>query len=395
MENISNKYDRILERIIVISFLFIPLCSPLSFLLAFVALILFSTSWRERSYYRPKIFWVSVLTLMVVSVFSAVFSINRSVSLSVLPIYIFSSLFCFMISCSITDYDRVFKVLIIAGLLVTGFGIVQYLTNFNVRIRTDFFSMSFSTESGITSTLSYPNRFAQFLTLLFPFAAVSIYRLRDLRWKVASSLLVTFLIVCVFLTRSFAAISAIFIMILVGVFIKNWKIGIVLLLLISIIFFTNPERTIEFAQKFTSESSLQTRFNTWQVALSGFRKNPLTGCGLSNFQGIANSYRGEQKIMHGHAHSMYFQLLCETGILGLGSFLFLLLLFLYFCFKRGSPISYSCAFSILGFLLSGITGTIIEFFPLAMFFWIILGIGIGEYNKYHGKRYITHEDSIP
>ena len=381
MKSTSNRFEGVIEKGILVFIFFIPILSPLAVLAAFIALIFFLIKWKNIVTFRPKIFWFAMFLLLFVTILSAVFSIQKGVSFGRFPFYVLSFLLCLMVSCSNKNIDKILKVFIISGIIVTAFGIIQYLINYNIKIRTDLFSITISTEKGATSTLSNRNRFAQYLILLLPLAVVSIYKLKDLRWKILSISLVVFSIICIVFTNSFAALSAVLILTLLVILIKNWKIGVVIILLFSIIYVTNGKRLNRFADRFTSESSIQTRFNTWKVALSAFEKKPITGCGLSTYYKIAKDYKGDEKIMHGHAHSMYIQLLCETGILGFTAFLFLMLLFIWFCFKRGSPVSFACAFSIIGALLVGLTGTVFEFLPLAVLFWTIVGIGIREYNR--------------
>ncbi|MCK4330805.1 O-antigen ligase family protein [candidate division WOR-3 bacterium] len=376
MKSTSNRFEGVIEKGILVFIFFIPILSPLAVLAAFIALIFFLIKWKNIVTFRPKIFWFAMFLLLFVTILSAVFSIQKGVSFGRFPFYVLSFLLCLMVSCSNKNIDKILKVFIISGIIVTAFGIIQYLINYNIKIRTDLFSITISTEKGATSTLSNRNRFAQYLILLLPLAVVSIYKLKDLRWKILSISLVVFSIICIVFTNSFAALSAVLILTLLVILIKNWKIGVVIILFFSIIYVTNSKRFNRFADRFTSESSIQTRFNTWKVALSAFEKKPITGCGLSTYYKIAKDYKGDEKIMHGHAHSMYIQLLCETGILGFTAFLFLMLLFIWFCFKRGSPVSFACAFSIIGALLVGLTGTVFEFLPLAVLFWTIVGIGI-------------------
>lgn len=381
MKIMSKGFDGITEKGILAFVFFLPICPPLSVLGVLTALVLFFIKHKDKLNFRPIPFWVSLFALLFFTFLSAIFSVQRNLSFGRFPFYILSFLLCLLIARAGVNPEKILKLLVISGIIVTVFGIIQYLTDFNLAIKTRLFSMTFATKKGITSTLSNPNRFAQYLVLLLPLAAVSLYVLRGFKWKICAFCLILFSFVCLFLTKSFAGICAVSGLILLAVFIKNWKLGIVLVLLLSLIYVTNQKKMGNFTRRFTSSRSIETRFSTWRVAISAVRKHPLTGCGLSTFHKIATGYKGNEKIMHGHAHSMYVQLLCETGMAGFFAFIFSVVLFLRYCFQRGSPISYGCAFSIIGALLAGLTGTILEFLPLAMLFWTIMGLGIGEYNE--------------
>jgi len=67
------------------------------------------------------------------------------------------------------------------------------------------------------------------------------------------------------------------------------------------------------------EYSVQVRFNLWRTALGVFKKSPLIGIGFDNFKIVAQGCR---------IHNEYLQILAETGILGLGIFIWVI--FAYF-----------------------------------------------------------------
>ncbi len=373
--------DRIIEKAILIFIFFLPICSPISVIAVIFAIISFLILHKKKPELPPSVFWISMSILLFFTFLSALFSIDRRISFSRFPFYLASFLLCFILSRRVASREGILKAFILSGLVVTCFGIIQHITNFNMKISTDFFSMTFSTKGGISSTFSNPNRFAQYLVLLLPLVFVSLSILKGTKWKMTSVFLLFTSFGCLCLSKSFAGIGAVSILILLTIFLKNWRIGILVLILSVVIIGLNRRGVEDFSNRFTNTSSMEIRLSTWKVALSGFKKNPVTGSGLSTFQKVAAQYEGDEKIMHGHAHSMYIQLLSETGLLGLFAFLFVMGIFLHHTLVNKSALSYGSALSIIGVLLAGVTGTILEFLPLALLFWTIIGIGVGEHDE--------------
>lgn len=85
-------------------------------------------------------------------------------------------------------------------------------------------------------------------------------------------------------------------------------------------------------------SSWGVRLNLWRVSLNIFRENPMLGTGLGDFhtdnkQMVAEGkIKGERIEHYGHAHSIYFEALATTGLLGLLTMLIALLVFPFVLF---------------------------------------------------------------
>lgn len=83
----------------------------------------------------------------------------------------------------------------------------------------------------------------------------------------------------------------------------------------------------------TDVASLE-RFSMWKLALSKFKNNPVFGNGFFSFrklyfQNLANIYHpGSDRFQRLDAHNVYFQVLCETGIIGFICYIFAIALLL-------------------------------------------------------------------
>ncbi|MBI3817888.1 MAG: putative O-glycosylation ligase, exosortase A system-associated [Planctomycetes bacterium] len=81
-------------------------------------------------------------------------------------------------------------------------------------------------------------------------------------------------------------------------------------------------------QKFEEDSSAQARFHTWGIALKMITRNPLIGVGFRNFQSAYPEYDPDPLRQKGTevffvAHNSYLQLSAESGLLALGTYLFI------------------------------------------------------------------------
>ena len=146
--------------------------------------------------------------------------------------------------------------------------------------------------------------------------------------------LVVFLVIVAFLDRR----------------LRKWALGgFVLLFLIGgmLFYFRNTgfvkslpgSRVLEISLR---ERAFQTRLWTWNTALQGFRDRPVLGWGPENFSTVFDKYFDPRHYIPGQntetwfdrAHSVFFDYLTETGILGLLSFIAIFLLFYIQFFKR-------------------------------------------------------------
>ena len=97
-----------------------------------------------------------------------------------------------------------------------------------------------------------------------------------------------------------------------------------------------------FSQNETGEllnNSLESRILIWLVAFNAFLHHPWTGVGYFMFYLVSEDYNILPDILYTlfvkglDAHTTYFNFLCETGIVGLSSFLFYIILILRYSFK--------------------------------------------------------------
>lgn len=86
-------------------------------------------------------------------------------------------------------------------------------------------------------------------------------------------------------------------------------------------------------------NSLESRILIWMVALNAYIHNPLTGVGYFMFWEVSEQYNVLPQILFDNivkgldAHTTFMNFLCETGIIGLSSFIFYLITLLRISYK--------------------------------------------------------------
>jgi O-antigen ligase len=127
------------------------------------------------------------------------------------------------------------------------------------------------------------------------------------------------------------------------------------------------------------------RAQLWSAALSMVRQHPLLGVGPDNFRHIYGTYLGlaawDDRV---HANNLYLELLADVGVLGALAFAALVALPIM-SLLRGlrSPTSprqalwlAGFAASLLAYFLHGGLDSFLEFTPVYLLFWIVLGLSM-------------------
>ncbi|MDD4979839.1 MAG: O-antigen ligase family protein [Candidatus Omnitrophica bacterium] len=253
----------------------------------------------------------------------------------------------------------------------------------------------------IYATFPTPNDFGCYLNAIIPFLITVFFaRSRAKTARFFLSGLFALLFICLILTVSRGAwfgfmASALFI----GVWI--YPVGIFLLLLGLFIIVTQPfyptlikNRLNNFLLVFDitllgDVGSIERKI-FWQAGWKMFMYNPWIGLGLGTFmfnfkRFVVESYQYGPS----YAHNCYLQILSEIGIIGLVSFLAILVLFFYNGIK--TVIEQQKTFSwyillaslaaLLGYSVQMAVDTIFYSLDLGLLFWILLGLGAAAMNN--------------
>jgi O-antigen ligase len=137
------------------------------------------------------------------------------------------------------------------------------------------------------------------------------------------------------------------------------------------------------------------RVELWGAALQIIRQHPALGVGPDNFRHIYGNYLGlptwDDRV---HANNLYLELMADFGVLGAGAFAVLVAIPVL-GLVRGlrselSPANAlliaGLAASVLAYFLHGGLDSFLEFTPVYLLFWIILGMSAAA-SKLDACRY--------
>ncbi|MDP3791568.1 MAG: O-antigen ligase family protein [Candidatus Omnitrophota bacterium] len=301
--------------------------------------------------------------------------------------------------------NAVMVTMVLSMLLIGADGIFQYVTTVGDFLR------KYPQAGRITASFSSANGFGAWLIVMLPllygiFYALIINKPKKaipvILWFLAGVLIICLssaLMACLVLTRSRGAwtglaFAAIFFMIVNMVVKKNriFLISIVFILLASLIaipFFIHM--TIEgqdpvFAIKQSLVLIMQNmdivRTNLWREALLIIRDFPVFGCGLNAYSIVAPRYKSGLLEAGIYPHNSYLQMAAETGIVGLLSFIFVIVSLFKASITNVRKIKDTFYGCILAGLLTGLFAFLVHSFfdvnfyalQLANLMWFMMGL---------------------
>ena len=276
-----------IDKSIFFFILFLPFLSPASYVSLLVALILWFRRGNLRKIlnFQPKIFRLTLLILIFAVGLSVIFSIDKILSFGSFALFIFYPLACLLIADNIRSEHRARRVLtaaLLSATVITVFGIVQYCTGFELEHRIGFLTIGLHSKEGLGSTLGNPNKFAKYLDLILPLSFVSLLAQKGLQNKILPVIVAILGLTCLVLTRSLGGMAAIFVVIMVILVIKNWKLFVVVVVGLFIFTFLNYGWVIKTISKYGGGTR---RIYTWtEVVPRIFRSYPLIGSGLGTYK---------------------------------------------------------------------------------------------------------------
>lgn len=316
----------------------------------------------------PLILFVSALFVSVLFSQAPLKSIENSVNL-----FVGLSLLAFGFSITTEEKEKVILWMVASGLFVSALAIYQYAFGFKHLL--DYVSKNNISDPFILEYIERKRAFLPFVTpsVLGGYLAMIL----PLTWKRKKSILFILpLAFALLLTKSLSALLSIFIGILLYfyfegglgkkkiIFISGFWIIIALVLL---------ARIATQKEHFHPVFSTVMRLNYWKDTLRIIRAFPWTGVGLGNFDLTYSRY----------AHNSYLQIWAEMGILGILSFLWLIIR----VFKSALPnlINPDKRSRTIGLMTAGFVFLAHNFLDFTFFlpevstlWWLILGLMISK-----------------
>jgi len=293
---------------------FLPWFSLLGYLFLILSLVGRLKKMNFFKVFNPSfsLFDFALFFLIVTVTISVIFSVDRFLSLGAFFLFLFYLLALWVVRNSAREGlgEILVDAILLAALVVTGFGIVQYLFNLNLNLNFSFFRLKISTRGGLSSTLGNPNRLAKYLVLVLPFV-LSTYSRKKGFFKVILIILFAMGIFCLGLTYSLGGIGAFGVTFLVFLMKKRWKWGILVLAVGGFLFMIKFDFLLSVIETY---SSLENRLYTWEnVIWPIFSERSLFGTGLATYRVVFSRFSGNSLIVTSHAHNLYLNYLVELG----------------------------------------------------------------------------------
>ena len=261
----------------------------------------------------------------------------------------------------------------------------------------------------LTASFKSPNHFGGWLSMVLPITmSLFLFGPKRRKWlRRAFGMLSTLLFICLLLAGSRAAwLGFVGAFLLMGVLKRQnlFLVSIVCIALICILLlsFTLPEKLLgEMSSIFyVTKNTMMDRIILWKETLPMIKDRPLLGHGVNSFMSNWSNYGVGETFGHPYyPHNCYLHMTAETGLIGLGMFIWIIIMLFKSTIKFLKKIKVKTEedsfYQAVGIgLLAGITACLINSFVdnnlyvvlLATFFWVLLGLVNAE------KR--IYEDSI-
>lgn len=409
----QNKIIDSLDKIALLSVYVVAFFFPISkaiieiaATLAIVCYLLKKILQREGFQRTP--FNIAVFIYLSVCFFSIFISVHQKVSIRIFTGKVLQEiLFLFAVVGTLNNGRRMknFIYILLSSSLVLGIdGIYQHFTHKDFIRSRPYYGLP-----RIHATFSTANDYGCYLAAMIPFALscfldkVNFKRL--VRFLFAG--LFVLLFICLMLTVSrgawFYFVGSI-------LFMSIWVRALGLFFLLLGVFvivaqhFYYPimkERLNNFFN-FVDYTSVE-RMKIWDAAWKIFISRPIVGMGLGTFMFNFTKYVDKAyRFTAPYAHNCYLQIASELGIIGLVSFLSILVIFFaygmwFISYKKNDFFWYmllGTLASVLGYCMQMAVDTNFYSLDLGLMFWLLLGLGIAAMNNMEPKGQELSADTL-
>lgn len=330
-----------------------------------------------------------VLLFLIMLTYSVLISYNMKSSAQVAAVYILFIALYFAVKNVVNTKEKLYTVvslIVLAGFLVSLYGVYQWLTGSYIETESWIDSDMFETATRrIYSTLDNPNVLGEYLLFIIPLAFGMLYYLKNNFYKLAAPGILGVTVLCMVFTQSRGAWLGLILTLALFALLNDRRL--VLLGLAGLMFspVIMPRSIIE---RFTSignmsDSSTSYRVNIWLAALLMIQRFWPSGIGLGTdtFVYIYRLFAFNAGYAF-HSHNLYLQLVIDMGIFGLIVFIAYMC-----CFFKNLLVTVStskdkflkavsaalCA-GMAGYLLQGFTDNVWYNYRIVAMFWLLMAL---------------------
>ena len=335
----------------------------------------FTFDFKNILRYRVNIFFILffVISLIVVS-----FALNNQHGIKeslhyferMLPF--FFAIF-FIGNNKVCSHDRCVLVSMCIGVLLVGY---SYWCN--------YFTLDISREKGLLGSV---NILGGTIILVLPFIAALTYKLRDnVLYRMLGLITISYLLLTLLMIQSRGALLGLGSLVTVYI-VLLYKINSITFK--QLFFVIALEIVCASACYFYFYDLLHREYDyvrpaLWQVAWHIFQEYPITGIGFGNYSSkyVSDAFVSPlvmEKSVWTHAHNIYLKFLSETGIIGFGSFILLIIfqivtLWKNIYYENNNLYSIAMFLAIIGMLVHGWFDVCFSARYYAMTYWLLWGL---------------------
>jgi O-antigen ligase len=239
-----------------------------------------------------------------------------------------------------------------------------------------------------------PNFYAQLMVVLFPFAVLRLWaeRKRGMRWAALAAIVPIMAGVVLTFSRGAGLATIFFCVMLLVLRYMKLRHAIIPAMVAVIVVSMSPEYSARLATLLkmrspnmrAADASIQERSAIYLSGIHIFLDHPLLGVGI----GQAPEYLAEYSNFNGHsrlprkmgAHNMYLESLAETGVLGFGVLMAMIVVALRrllqlrkYWMRRNAEYAHTITSLLLAILVFLVTGLFLHL-AYARYFWLLLAL---------------------
>ena len=282
--------------------------------------------------------------------------------------------------------DTLVALMVLVAALVSFYGILQYLFGWGYQsaawVDSDMFS---SISFRVPSTLDNPNMLGQYLILAIPLGGAKLLSAKDWGSRVWYFCCCGVMCVCMILTFSRGAWLGLLFAGAVFVVLLNPRLILLAPFALVALYFVLPDTVIS---RFTSignlgDNSTSYRVYIWMGTLAMLKHYWFCGVGpgMDAFNKVYPEY-AYNAITAPHAHNLFLQITCDTGVCGIAVFLILLVAFYRMMFtairREGDRtmkiFQIAGTSAVTGFLVQSMTDYTFYNYRVLLLFWALLGL---------------------
>jgi O-antigen ligase len=394
----TNRALPILDKVIQFSlFTFVAFSmfsisvTQISFAIGAIASLLkthLTKSWKEL---RATYIGIAILCFCLACIFSIITSVDFGSSLKLLKKLLQFIIF-FWVANAVQDEkqrDLLFKLVIVAGAAAALNGLLPL-------IKPSFFSKdSMYGGTRVIGTMSVPATFSGILSIAGLAALGRLLFHKPKEYWVLGSLGIIGLCLLMSLTRQTwlgFSIGTVFLL-----FFWNKKYLLIVPILLAGILLFASNNIVKTIYSFSNlkDSSLQARVSLWEGGWEIFKDHPITGCGYKCVDSVYSQYSDPSGWVAHHRgmHSNIFQLLVDTGIVGLGTWLSIWIAYFIEAFKRWKTLAteksqahapeilIGVSAGVLAFIVGGFFESSLYDSEVSMLLYFLMGLSLAHVRK--------------